>query len=188
MTCVLDTKTGSAQPWTALQVAAYSLLDTPVEFHEEGHIYTVGGAKLPSVTEILTAENFIDARFFTEESRERGSYVHLAVKLDNMGVLDEFTVDPMIFPYLDAWRRFRRESGFVIEQCEVPMASSIYKYGGTADCIGHFPSGTLRRAAVELHADGGYRLVPFTDKQDVPVWLSVLACYRWRINHGIKTA
>ena len=180
---IIDCKSGKVMPWTAIQLAAYSLLDVPVDFTEEGHRYTLNGERLASVTGILRAEGFIDTAFYTEYGRQRGSFVHLARHYDDAGELDEDTLDPVIVPYLEAWRRFKRESGFVVERSEVPMASSAYRYAGKPDCIGTFPSGNLKRAAVELHDDGTYKLVPFTDRQDVALWLSVLAVHNWRKNN-----
>jgi len=89
----------------------------------------------------------------------------------------------VIFPYLEAWRKFRKESGFVPEQIEPPMMSTAYKYAGTPDRIGELP-GRIKRAAVELHDDGTYKLIPFTDRQDWNLWLSVLAVHNWKKNHG----
>lgn len=181
---ILDVKTGKAMPWTAIQLASYTLLDTPVDFEAEGHIYTTNGCRLESTTGILKAEGFIDTRFYTEEARLRGSYVHLARHLDDMNDLDEDTVADEIFPYLEAWRKFRRESGFIIEQSEVPMMSSVYQFAGTPDVIGHFPDKpTIKRAAVELHNDGTYKLIPYTDRQDTNIWLSVLAGHNWKKNN-----
>jgi hypothetical protein len=180
---ILDKKSGKVAPWTAIQLAAYTLLDAPVSFEREGHVYTLNGLPLPSVTGILKAEGFIDDAFFTEESRVRGTYVHLATHYDDQGELDEDTLDPVIVPYVEAWRKFKRESGFIVEQSETPMASSSYHYAGTPDVIGHFPSGNLKRGAVELHDDGTYKLYPYTDRQDAALWLAVLACYQWKQNN-----
>lgn len=182
--CCLDVKSGTVQPFTALQVAAYSLLNTPITFSEEGHYYTtMDGHRLPSVTGILLSEGFIDARWFDEYSCTRGIYVHQARHLDDEGTLDESTIDPEIAPYLEAWRRFKRESGFIIEESEVPKANLLYGYAGRPDVIGHFPNGNLKRGAVELHNDGGYKLIPFTDRQDVALWLSVMAVHNWKRNN-----
>lgn len=185
--CILDCKSGKVLPWTAIQTAAYSLLDTPVDFIEEGHRYTLNGTSLESVTGILAAEGFIDTAFFTEYGRQRGSFIHLARHLDDSGELDEQSIDPEIAPYLEAWRRFKRESGFVVEQSEVPMACASLRYAGKPDAIGHFPTGTLKRGAVELHDDGKYRLIPFTDRQDASLWCSILAVHNWKRNHGRTT-
>lgn len=183
ITTIIDKKTGKAEPWTALQTAGYELLDTPVEFTEEGHIYILDGVILPSVTGILKAEGFVDDRFFDEYSRERGSIVHLATHYDDLGELDEGSLDPVIVPYVEAWRRFKRESGFVVCQSEIPMANLTYRFAGKPDAVGSFPSGNLKRAAVELHNDGTYKLLPFTDRQDRGVFLAALACYHWKQNN-----
>lgn len=183
MKCIIDKKSGKVMPWTALQTAGYTLLDADADFNEEGHVYTSGGVTLPSVTGILTAEGFIDGRFYDEFSRTRGDYVHKATHYDDTESLDYESLDPVIKPYLDAWRRFKKESGFVVEQSEEPKQSLLYHYAGTPDVIGHFPTGNLKRAAVELHNDGSYKLIPYADRQDVSLWLSVLACYQWKKNN-----
>lgn len=182
MKATLDKKTGHAEPWAALQLSGYTLLDAPVEFEADGHIYTHSGVRLESVTEILKAEGFIDTRFYDDWSRDKGSMVHLATHYDDMGELDEQSLDPVIVPYLEAWRKFKRESGFVVERSEVPMMSTVYKYAGTPDVIGELP-GRIKRAAVELHDDGTYKLIPYQDRQDVNLWLSILAVHNWKRNN-----
>lgn len=189
ISCLIDKKTGKVAPWTALQTAAYSLLDTSegLVFNEADHSYFLDGVRVPSVTGILKAEGFIDDRFFDEWSRDRGSMVHLATHYDDLGELDEDSLDPVIVPYVEAWRRFKRESGFIVEASETGLASRVHRYAGTLDTRGYFPAGTLKRAAVELHDDGTYKLYPFTDRQDVSVWLSALACHNWKINHSRRS-
>jgi hypothetical protein len=186
MKAILDIKSGHVEPFTALQLAAYSLLDAPVEFIEEGHIYTDApvdgiGVRYESVTTILKAEGLIDTRFYDDWSRDRGSMIHLATAYDDRNELDEENLDPVIRPYLEAWQKFRRESGFIPEKIEVPGMSTVYRYAGTPDRIGELP-GKIKRAAVELHDDGTYKLVPFTDRQDMNIWLSVLAVHNWKRN------
>jgi hypothetical protein len=181
--CVLDIKSGKPEPWARIQTASYTLLDAPVEFQEEGHIYTYNGQRLPSVTGILKAENFIDTTWYDDWSRDRGSYVHDATYFDDLNDLDEDTVDLEIIPRVEAWRKFKLESGFVIEQCEIPMMSKDYLFAGKPDRTGYFPTGNLKRAAVELRADGTYKLYPYTDRQDIEIWKSVLACFFWKLNN-----
>jgi hypothetical protein len=186
MKAIIDLKTGKAQPWTALQTAAYTLLDSSnVILSDEDHIYESfsGGLYYGSVTQILKAEGFIDTTYYTEYGRERGSFVHLACHYDDIGDLDEYTLDPEIKPYLDAYRRFKAESGFIVERSESPMMSTKYLYAGTPDKVGAFPSGNIKRAAVELHNDGSYRLIPYTDRNDVNIWLAVLAVFNWKQNN-----
>ena len=185
MECIIDRKSGHVEPWASLQVAAYTLLDAPAHsFDEAEHAYYYDGVRLDSVTQILQAEGFIDTRFYDEYSRERGRLVHLACHYDDLGELDDDSLDPLIAPYVMAWRKFRMESGFVVESTETPLISTKHKYAGTPDARGRFPKGALRRAAVELHNDGTYKLYPFEDRNDVNVWLAALACHNWKKNHG----
>jgi hypothetical protein len=180
---ILDLKSNHVHPATALQTAAYSLLDADAHFDKEGHAYEHEGRRLSSVTGILLAEGFIDTTYFTEYGRDKGSFIHLACHYDDIGDLDEDTLDPEIKHYLDAYRRFKTESGFIVERSEPPMMSTKYLYAGTPDKIGVFPSGNVKRAAVELHNDGSYRLITYTDRNEINIWLGVLAAYNWKLNH-----
>ena len=186
MKTILDLKANKVYPFTRIQTAAYTLLDTPdtpVVYNKEGHLYSDGSSLLPSVTHILQSEGFIDATWFNDYVRDRGSNIHLACHLDDINDLDEDTVGEVERPYLEAYRKFKRESGFVVEESEVPKANLKLMFAGTPDRLGHFPSGSLRRAGLELHANGTYRLFPFTDKQDISIWRACLACYFWKTNH-----
>ena len=184
MKTIIDCKSGPALPPTALQTAAYYLLDSPVEYEETGHRYRFNGVTVPSVTQILLSEGFIDATWYTEMGRSRGSYVHEARHLDDIGQLDETSIDPEIAPYLEAWRLFKRETGFEVSTSEVPMASGRYLYAGRPDVTGIFKSGSvIKRAAVELHNDGKYKLVPYVNERDITLWLSILSIYNWKKNN-----
>lgn len=181
-------------------------------FDPEKHTYALDGQVLPSVTQILTALNFIDARWYDEWSRDKGTLVHLVCHLDDTGELDDDTVDPVLVPYLDAYRQFKAQSGFIASASEVPLASAKYRYAGTPDKIGSFKdaecviidikSGNVEpwaaiqlsmyqilkdspynRYALKLMKDGKYKLIPFKDRQDKQISLSAVACYWWQRNN-----
>lgn len=182
--CILDFKSGKVANWTALQLASYTLLDTPIEFTEEGHIYTFNGQRLPSTTGILMDEGFIDATWYTAQGRERGTDVHDLIHMEENGEwFDEDVIDQGVLNRLYAWRKFKTETGFIVEQSEVPMMCKVYQFAGTPDAIGHFPTGNLKRAAVELRADGTYKIYPYADRQDVEVWKAILSVYFWKQNN-----
>jgi hypothetical protein len=182
---VIDIKTGKAFPHVALQTAAYSLLnDFTVNFDSDGHVYTFNGQIVPSVTSILVSEGFIDTSWFDDWSREKGSMVHLAIKYDLAGELDEETLDDEIRPYLSAFRKFMSESGFKVDKSEVPGVNTTYGYAGTPDLVGCFPKpGVCRRFALELNNEGKYKLTSFTDQQDFNIFLSAVAINRWKANN-----
>ena len=128
MAVVIDIKSGKAEPWAALQTAAQSLLnDFNVEFEPDGHIYTSNGQTLPSITQILKAEGFIDTTFYNEWARDKGSMVHLACHYDVTGCLDEDSLDDEIRPYLAGFRRFMAESGFKVDKSEVPGVNTTHR-------------------------------------------------------------
>jgi len=185
MACVIDIKTGKAEPWAALQTAAQSLLNCyDVAFEKEGHVYTADGRVYPSITQILSAEGFINTAFYDEWSRDRGSMVHLACHYDITGELDEDSLDDEIRPYLAAFRKFMAESGFKVDKSEVPAINKLYGYAGTPDLVGCFPKPTAaRRFALELNKEGKYHLIPFTDQNDFNVWQAAVACYHWKTNN-----
>lgn len=105
-------------------------------FDAEKHEYRWNGVVVPSVTQILKSLGLIDATWYTEEARDRGSMIHLATALDDRGELDESSVDERIAGYLAAWRFFLAESGFAFEEIEEPRYSMDLGYAGTADRIG----------------------------------------------------
>ena len=183
-----------------------------VSFDEATHCYEIDGQKVPSVTGILTAMNFVDSQWFTDYARDRGKLVHRIIHWYIAGELDESTIDPALQGYFDAWRRFEEETGFVSTATEKPLASLLHRFCGTPDHIGTlngqetvcdvktgaiFPHVGLQLAAYELlagrplkryglalKADGRYSLKQFTDRQDRQIFLAALACYQWQHNNG----
>lgn len=185
MKTVIDIKTGKAQPWAALQTAGQSLLnDFNVDFEPDGHIYNHKGRVLPSITQILKDEGFIDTSFYDEWSRDKGSMIHLACHYEVTGELDEETLDDEIRPYLSAFRKFMKETGFQVERSEVPGVNTTYLYAGTPDLIGTFPKPmTTRRFVLELTKEGKYKLIPHTDRNDFNFWLAAVAVHHWKKNN-----
>ena len=81
--------------------------DAP-EFDEEKHEYRKDGVLLPSVTQILISQGLIDTTYFKPEHRDRGTRVHTACEILDMG--EEPGDDPTITGYLDAYRKFRSDN------------------------------------------------------------------------------
>lgn len=179
-------------------------------FDEETHTYKIGDRKIPSVTEILVSEGFIDTTWYQEYGRDRGKKVHKATHLYDAGELDEEELDPVLRPYLDAWIKFKADTRFEIYECEIPSVDQFYRYAGTPDRIGLFDKsitvldiktgavepwvrlqlvaygqmkGAYGRIAVQLNDDGTYRLHQFLDRQDKSIWDAVLATHWWKRNN-----
>jgi len=104
-----------------------------LEFDEEKHIYTLDGRRLISVTEALS---LVDDRRKDPYYLQRGRIIHLACELFDRGELDEETVDPQILPRLEAWKKFRTDTGFVPDRIEEKFYHPVYLYGFKFDVHG----------------------------------------------------
>jgi hypothetical protein len=109
-----------------------------LKFDAAAHRYTLGGKILPSVTQVLQLlDQFEDVPpAVLEEARRRGEHVHAVTELDDRGELDEASVNHALAPYLEAWRRFRRDSGFVPTRIEDRVVHRHLGYAGTLDRLG----------------------------------------------------
>lgn len=109
-----------------------------VVFNEEKHTYMHNGVLLPSVTQILARlydfsavnDNVLAAK------AELGRAVHMCCELDDANDLDEASVAPTVMPYLDAYRKFKREKCsrmVATEQIVYSAAGYAGKYDLLAD-------------------------------------------------------
>ena len=110
------------------------------EFDQPNHIYRVRGVAVPSVTQILEDVGIIDYSYIPWRTREfaleRGSHVHIATAFDDQGTLDESSLREDITGHVDAWRRFRAETGFEADLIEFRSYHQDYGYAGTLDRLG----------------------------------------------------
>jgi len=184
-------------------------------FRDEDHTYWKDGINYPAVTKVLEEMGFVDSTWFDEYSRTRGAYVHKAVELYNKGELLEEDLDERLAPYLDAWRRFKKNSDIVILNSELQVHSDIYRYAGTLDiectingrqAIIDLKSGIVAPVtALQLAAyvmaryenyysvkryglslkDGRATIVPFENFSDFGIWQAIMAVYNYKLNNGI---
>jgi len=104
------------------------------------HAYTYDGQPIPSVTQVLKDMGLTDYSMISQDvlqaAARRGTDAHLACQLDDEGDLDESTVSDAIRPYLEAYRRFRRETGFVPDLIEARGYDPALRVAGTLDRTG----------------------------------------------------
>ena len=112
------------------------------------HIYTLDGAPLVSVTQVLELAGLVNYDMIPPATRNmalaRGSAVHLATAFDDEGDLDDEALDPVLLPYVEGWRKFRRDTGFVPDQVEHRGFHPQHLYAGTKDRRGTFPGKSSR--------------------------------------------
>lgn len=112
----------------------------PLEFDAATHTYTLDGRVLPSVTQVLKEARICDYSMIPQAvlqfAAERGTAVHLATQLLDEGDLDVESLDPVLAPYVQAWEKFKAETGFVSERIEKRIVNETYFYAGTYDRVG----------------------------------------------------
>lgn len=126
--------------------------------------------KFPRVTEILKGAGLIDLSCIREDVLERaakfGTAVHLACELHDKNTLDIDKLDPALFPYLEGWRKFKKDYDTSFNGIEQVVYSDRWKFRGTLDRIGMinhkltlidiksstsiFPSTAIQLAAYQL--------------------------------------
>lgn len=106
-----------------------------IEFEPVHHLYFVNGVKAPSVTQILSAVNLTPdfsmiAPEVLENKRQIGLDVHEQTQLVDMGA------EPSEDGYVQAYAKFKAETGFIPTEIELPVYSKIHGYAGTIDRVG----------------------------------------------------
>lgn len=108
-------------------------------FREEDHTYWLGGVQIPGVTSVLDPYSGLDCvpKHILKRKAWLGTCVHIAAEYHDLGVLDEDSVHSTVAPYLDQYRKFLRESGFLPELIEQKVHHSGLLYAGTLDRTGY---------------------------------------------------
>jgi hypothetical protein len=103
---------------------------------DELHRYWLGDRELDGCTNTLAAVGLIDRARYSDEARERGSYVHEVIHADLEGDLAEEQVITERFGYLTAARAYLREQEIQVLAFECPIADPVRGIGGKPDVIG----------------------------------------------------
>jgi hypothetical protein len=116
-------------------VTAPARIAPQLEFFDEQHEYRLDGVKIPSVTAVLSFGQRLD--HIPRWTAERGTALHLASEYDDAGDLDESTVDPLVKPHLDAYRKWRARTAPKFANIEVRVWGEIAgrRFAGCIDRV-----------------------------------------------------
>lgn len=146
-------------------------------FKPESHEYFYKKDKFISVTTALKEVGLIDLSKVPADILERallfGTAIHKTTELYDKDNLNEQTLDPGLVPYLEAWKKFRLESGVKFVHIEDPIYSERYRFAGTPDRIGYI-KGILTVLDLKSGADIN------------PVFALQLAGYEIAYNENVK--
>lgn len=112
-------------------------------FRASDHSYRVGDTELISVTTVLKEAGLIDTTWFTDESRLRGTTVAIATKLAEESDLDLDKLNDDCRGPVDAWERFKVETGFVVAHAEYGAFNRQLGLACRIDRLGCFTSTTV---------------------------------------------
>lgn len=112
-----------------------------VTFDAERHLYTYQGAPVVNVTSLLRtyriSRDWSDIPpSVLDEKRDIGRAAHIATHYLDEDDLQPGTVAPAVEPYVEAWRAFRADLGFVPFLLETALVHPLLRYAGTLDRFG----------------------------------------------------
>lgn len=108
---------------------------TETTFDPAKHEYTIEGRVVPGVTEILGDTGLREPFFDAEWAADKGTKIHLACHFHNKGTLFWESVDPLIYPYVEAYLRFKRECHVDVIFSEKIFFHETLLYGTTIDTM-----------------------------------------------------
>jgi len=107
-----------------------------VDFNEDFHEYTTGGVKIPSVTQILKNAGYIDDRFFTSESRDRGTAVHELCRRYADGIRADDSGRPLeSLEYVNAFSNWMKNKKVFVVLSETVVHGDKNQYAGKFDIL-----------------------------------------------------
>lgn len=111
----------------------------PIEFDEAQHLYTLGGMRLPSVTQVMEPMSLMLYRDVPEQmldaAADRGTRAHEQVSnFIRYGILES---DEDTQPYVDAFLLFNQDRRPTWIASELRTFHRLMGYAGTIDLIGY---------------------------------------------------
>lgn len=104
-------------------------------YDDQGRAFWNGG-RVPRTTEIC---RLLAPRWEADEYYlHKGRLIHLITEWKDSGELDESSVDPNLAGYLEAYRRFKKVTGWRTLKTEISFFHRKYFYCGRADKYGDF--------------------------------------------------
>lgn len=106
-------------------------------FDEASHVYRFMGDVVPGVTSILRPLCAFDriAPDVLAAKADLGRRVHLACQLFDEDDLDETSIEPEVQPYLNAWHKFRHDTGCGVLHVEQRVFDPMLMFAGTLDRV-----------------------------------------------------
>lgn len=102
-------------------------------FDAVNHIYYLDGVRIPGVTSVLKSAGLVQSYGGFGDTQLRGLHVHYACELMDLNDLDWSTVYPQWMGYVQAYQKFREDTGFEPQLIEFQSYHPVYRFAGTMD-------------------------------------------------------
>lgn len=114
------------------------MISAPFRFDAENHSYIAldTGEVIPSITQLIKAAGLVDDRYYTEESRHRGTVVHQLTADYDLGALDSSRVTSPYRGYLLAHVKAMDTIRPTWEHIEVAAVHPTLRFAGRLDRAG----------------------------------------------------
>lgn len=118
--------------------------------------YRLDGAPVPGVTATLSAlfPSIFDgvAADVLAAKRDLGTVVHAWCEVDDRGLTASNAVPLEVRPFVEAWRSWKRQTGFVPVFFEQFVASPQFRFAGQLDVAGYFEHSPAIYAVIDRKA------------------------------------
>lgn len=106
-----------------------------LEYNDEKHQYKIKGVVQPSVTQVLQVITDYSGvpKAVLQKAAERGTAVHRATELADLGTLDWGRLDDELIPYVMAWEQFKHDAKPEILAVERRTFHPALLFAGTLD-------------------------------------------------------
>jgi len=107
-------------------------------FDPATHTHALNGVALPGVTSVLKTAHFVDDRWWNDNARDRGTYIHQCIQALHENDLDESRLLSEYAGYVEGYKTFLIEKGFIPTEVERPVCSVSRMFAGVLDLVGTF--------------------------------------------------
>ena len=127
-----------------------------------------------------------------ETARERGELVHQLTELIDLGHLSATdAADTEVQGYVNAYLRFKEESGFDVEAVEKVVVNASYRYAGTIDRVGRCKKLTQTgrrvvdiKCVAQVSPATRLQVAGYAEAEEVPLWPSLQLFPNGRYRHA----
>lgn len=158
-----------------------------LNYNDKTHEYELDGLMIPSVTQIIQdvmPTNFYILAENLEYKADLGKKVHLTTEIYDEGNLDLKILYPILKNYLDGWIKFKQDFEFEVEEIELRLHHSTYRFAGRLDRVGmigkdkvlvDIKTGVVKKTDVLQTA--GYKILYNQDKKQADKIKKRMAVY-----------